>query len=254
MTAPVLVVERLHKSFGAVAATNDLSLSIAPGTIHAVIGPNGAGKTTLVAQLAGELRPDSGTIRFEGRDVTHVPVHRRAHLGIARSFQITNTLLSFSLLENVALAIQARDGHSFRFWARAAADRRLNAAALEALASVGLADRAGSLAREVSHGERRLLEVAMALATAPKLVLMDEPMAGLGPEEGARMVEMLKGLRGRLSILLVEHDMDAVFQLADEVSVLVYGRAIASGPPDAVRADKAVRDAYLGEEDDVLAG
>jgi len=250
----LLTVDRLAKSFGAIAATRELSLEVAEGTIHAVIGPNGAGKTTLVAQLAGELRPDAGRVLFDGREVTRLPVHKRVHLGLARSFQISNTLLSFSLLENVALAVQARHGHSFRFWADASRDERINAEALEILQTVGLADRRDRLASEVSHGERRLLEIAIALATGPKMLLLDEPMAGVGPEEGQRMVEMLRSLRGRFTILLIEHDMDAVFRLADRITVLVYGRAIATGTPDEIRADAAVREAYLGEEDDELVG
>ena len=250
----VLSVERLNKSFGAVAATRDLSLEVETGTIHAVIGPNGAGKTTLVAQLAGELRPDTGRILFDGRDVTRLPVHRRVHLGLARSFQISNTLLSFTLLENVALAVQARRGHSFRFWADASRDAGINVEALEVLRTVGLGDRHDRLASEVSHGERRLLEIAMALATGPSMLLLDEPMAGVGPEEGQRMVEMLRALRGRLTILLIEHDMDAVFSLADRITVLVYGRPIATGTPAEIRADAAVRDAYLGEGEDEFVG
>ena len=250
----LLSVEGLAKSFGAVAATRDLSLDVKEGTIHAVIGPNGAGKTTLVAQLAGELRPDAGRILFDGRDVTRLPVHRRVSLGLARSFQISNTLLSFSLLENVALAVQARHGHSFRFWADAARDERINAEALATLQTVGLAERRDRPASEVSHGERRLLEIAIALATGPKMLLLDEPMAGVGPEEGQRMVEMLRALRGQFTILLIEHDMDAVFRLADRITVLVYGRPIATGTPDEIRADAAVREAYLGEEDDELGG
>ena len=244
----LLSVERLAKSFGAVAATRDLSLAVEEGTIHAVIGPNGAGKTTLVAQLAGELRPDTGRVLFDGREVTRLPVHRRVRLGLARSFQISNTLLSFSLLENVALAVQARHGHSFRFWADASRDGRINAEALAILQTVGLADRRDRLASEVSHGERRLLEIAIALATGPKMLLLDEPMAGVGPEEGQRMVEMLRSLRGRFTILLIEHDMDAVFRLADRITVLVYGRAIATGTPDEIRANRAVQEAYLGTD------
>jgi branched-chain amino acid transport system ATP-binding protein len=253
MTA-LLEAEGLTKRFGAVTASQDVSLAVEAGTIHAVIGPNGAGKTTLVSQLAGEMRPDRGRILFEGRDVTRLPVHRRVRAGLARSFQVSSTLLGFSLLENVALAVQARDGHSFRFWADAAADARLNAPAEEALDTVGLLDRRHRLAGEVSHGERRLLEIAIALATEPRVLLLDEPMAGLGPEEGHRMVEMLRRLRGRFGLLLVEHDMDAVFSLADRITVMVYGRVVASGAPQAIRADAEVRKAYLGEEEDDLVG
>ena len=251
MTA-LLEARGITKRFGALVACQDVSLQVEAGTIHALIGPNGAGKTTIVSQLAGELRPDAGSVLFDGRDVTGLPVDRRVRAGLARSFQVSNTLLGFSLRENVALAVQARHGHSFRFWADASADAALNAEAEEALAAVGLADRRHRLAGEVSHGERRLLELAIALATRPKLLLLDEPMAGLGPEEGRGMVEMLRRLRGGFGILLVEHDMDAVFSLADRISVLVYGRVVASGPPDAIRRDPEVRRAYLGEEEDDL--
>ena len=247
MAEPVLRVEGLSKSFGAIRASDSLSLEVAAGEIHAVIGPNGAGKTTLIAQLAGEIAPDDGRIWFQGRDVTALASHRRARLGLARSFQITSIFPSFSAEDNVALAIQARSGRSFRFWRPARKDPALREPAREVLERVGLSARAGVPAAILSHGEHRLLEIAMALAVEPKLLLLDEPMAGMGGADSARMVELLRTLKSRAAMLLVEHDMDAVFALADRITVLVYGRVIASGPPAAVRADPAVREAYLGE-------
>jgi len=238
----------LTKRFGGLVATGDVSLSIAPGEIHAVIGPNGAGKTTLIGQLSGELKPDSGAIRFAGADISRLGPARRAALGIARSFQITSIFREFTALDNVALAIQARAGHSFRFWRAARRDARLRDPAFAALGVVGLAGRAELVAGSLSHGEKRALELAMALATAPRLLLLDEPTAGMGPEESASMVHLLAGLKGRFSIVLVEHDMDAVFALADRITVMVYGRVIASGTPALIRADPEVRRAYLGEE------
>jgi len=245
---PLLRVEGLRKRFGGLAATDDLSLDVLPGELHAVIGPNGAGKTTLIAQLSGELRPDAGRIHFAGHDVTHLPPHRRSALGLARSFQITSVFMDLSALDNVALAVQAHAGHSFRFWRRAATDEALTGPARTALARAGLGGREGVLAASLSHGERRQLELAMALATRPTMLLLDEPMAGMGGEESARMVETLAALKASHTILLVEHDMDAVFRLADRISVLVYGRRIATGAPERIRADPAVRQAYLGED------
>jgi len=248
MPEALLEVRDLHKSFGGIAVTAGIDLEVRLGETHALIGPNGAGKTTLIAQLSGELRPDSGTIHLRGRDITRLPLYRRALLGMARSFQITSIFLDLSVRDNVALAVQAHSGHSFRFWAPARYDRRLTDPAMQALAQVGLDDRAGEAASVLSHGERRSLEIAMALATEPELLLLDEPMAGMGPEESAAMIQTLRGLKGHKTMLLVEHDMDAVFALADRVSVLVYGRIIASGPPEEIRADAQVRRAYLGEE------
>ena len=248
MAEALLETAGLTKRFGGLVATGDVSLSIAPGEIHAVIGPNGAGKTTLIGQLSGELKPDSGAIRFAGADISRLNPARRAALGIARSFQITSIFREFTALDNVALAIQARAGHSFRFWRAARRDPRLRDPALAALGIVGLAGRAELIAGSLSHGEKRALELAMALATGPRLLLLDEPMAGMGPEESASMVRLLAGLKGRFSIVLVEHDMDAVFALADRITVMVYGRVIASGTPAAIRADPEVRRAYLGEE------
>ncbi len=245
----LLQVDHLAKRFGGIVATDDLVLDVAPGELHAVIGPNGAGKTTLIAQLSGQLRPDSGRIQFAGADITALPVHKRSALGLARSFQITSLFLDFSALDNVALAVQAHDGHSFRFWRDARGERALREPARAALARVGLAERADWPASALSHGEHRQLELAMALASSPRMLLLDEPMAGLGPEESARMVTMLRALKEELTILLVEHDMEAVFALADRITVLVYGRVIASGAPGEIRANEAVREAYLGEEE-----
>ena len=238
----------MTKAFGAVRATDALCLDVMPGEIHAVIGPNGAGKTTAIAQLSGELLPDAGDIRFDGRDITRLPVHARSHLGLARSFQFTSLLSGFTAEDNVSMAIQAHDGHSFRFWKRARTDARLHEPARKVLGRVGLGERADVLAANLAHGEQRQLEIAMTLATNPLLLLLDEPMAGMGPEESTRMVETLGSLKGEVAILLVEHDMDAVFALADRITVLVYGQAIATGHPESIREDPAVRRAYLGEE------
>jgi branched-chain amino acid transport system ATP-binding protein len=245
---PVLRLERLRKSFGGLVVTDDLTFDVMPGELHAVIGPNGAGKTTLINQISGLLAPDSGTILFAGRDITGLPMHARAALGLARSFQITSILPGFSALENVALAVQSRMGSSFRFFARAADEATLNAPALTALADVGLAERAQLPAGRLSHGEKRALEFAIALALEPKVLLLDEPMAGTGRDESARLVEVLRRLKGRFPIVLVEHDMTAVFALADRISVLIYGRILASGTPAQVRADRQVVAAYLGDE------
>jgi branched-chain amino acid transport system ATP-binding protein len=249
MIDALLSTRHLVKRFGGLVATNELDLDIIGGEIHAVIGPNGAGKTTLVAQLAGELAPDTGTIRFAGSDITREPPARRAARGLARSFQVTNVFPEFSVLDNVALAVQAHAGHSFRFWRPARRDPALREPARACLAEVGLADRAEIAAGILAHGEKRALELAMVLATQPRLLLLDEPMAGMGPEDSARMVRLLAGLKGQVTILLVEHDMDAVFALADRITVLVYGRAIATGRPEAIRQDPAVLAAYLGAMD-----
>lgn len=249
---PMLETRALVKRFGGLAATDHVSLSVAAGELHALIGPNGAGKTTLIGQLSGEVTPDSGRILFDGRDVTVLPVDQRSRRGLARSFQITSVFPSFSALDNVALAVQAHAGHSFRFWRDAARDRRLSDPARAVLERVGLGARADVPASALAHGEKRQLELAMALATGPKLLLLDEPMAGMGPEDSARMVDLLADLKGGVAILLVEHDMDAVFALADRITVLVRGTALASGSPTAIRADAAVRDAYLGEEGEAV--
>ena len=244
-----LTVRNLNKSFGALEVTDDVSLDVAPGELHAIIGPNGAGKTTLISQLSGQLASDSGTVDLGGRDITRMPMPGRVRLGLARSFQITSVLPGFTALENVALAVQARKGSSFRFFAPVATEAALNDAAMRALAEAGLDDRAHVLARSLSHGEHRRLELAIALATDPKVLLLDEPLAGVGGEDADAFVDRLRRFKGRLTMVLIEHDMDAVFKLADRVSVLVYGQIIASGAPEDVRNDPAVRAAYLGDED-----
>ncbi|MEM8950965.1 MAG: ABC transporter ATP-binding protein [Pseudomonadota bacterium] len=248
MSVPILKTEGLRKAYGALKVTDDVSIDLMPGELHAIIGPNGAGKTTLIHQLSGRLAADAGRVLFEGEDVSALSMARRARRGIARTFQITSLLPGFSVLENAALAVQARSGSSFSFFRRAAYERALNDEAMIALETVGIADRADQPASALSHGEQRQLELAVALATKPKLLLLDEPLAGTGQEESADMIELIKGLKGRLPAFLIEHDMDAVFALADRISVLVYGRIIASGPPEAIRADADVRRAYLGEE------
>jgi branched-chain amino acid transport system ATP-binding protein len=248
MVEPLLETSGLTRRFGGLVAMSEVALGVAPGEIHAVIGPNGAGKTTLVATLAGELNPDAGTIRFAGHDISRLGTTRRAALGIARSFQITSIFREFSVVENVALAVQAHEGHSFRLWRPARTDPRLREPARAVLAELGLAERADMTAAALSHGEKRVLEIAMVLATRPRLLLLDEPMAGMGPAESDAMVRLLARLRGRLAIVLVEHDMDAVFRLADRITVMVYGRVVATGAPAAIRADPEVRRAYLGDE------
>ena len=249
MPDPLLATSGLTKRFGGLVAASEVALAVNPGELLAVIGPNGAGKTTLVAVLSGELRPDAGAIRFAGADITRLGQAARAALGIARSFQIASVFGEFTALDNVALAVQAHAGHSFRFWRPAASDERLRESARAALHEVGLGERAGVRTAALSHGERRALELAMALAAGPRLLLLDEPMAGMGPAESAAMVQLLARLKGRLAIVLVEHDMDAVFALADRIAVMVYGRIIATGAPADIRADLEVRRAYLGEED-----
>lgn len=249
MSEPLLKVENLAKRFGGIVATDDLMFDVGEGELHAVIGPNGAGKTTLIAQLSGQLIADSGRIRFAGHDITRLPPHKRSRLGLARSFQITSLFLDLSVLDNVALAVQAHAGHSFFFWRNVRLETGLRQAAREALARVGLSERADWPASALSHGEHRLLELAMALAGQPRMLLLDEPMAGLGPEESARMVAMLRELKKQYTILLVEHDMEAVFALASRITVLVYGRVIASGAPDDIRSNDEVREAYLGEDE-----
>jgi branched-chain amino acid transport system ATP-binding protein len=238
----------LVRRFGGILATDHLSLDVISGELHAIIGPNGAGKTTLISQLTGQLLPNSGTIHFAGQDITRLPAWRRSALGLARSFQITSLLPDFTASDNVALAAQAHDGHSFRFWGSARGERHLREAAQSALVRVGLADRADTLVSKLSHGEQRELELAVALATKPQLLLLDEPMAGLGTTESARMVKLLQELRREVTIVLVEHDMEAVFALADRITVLVYGRVIASDVPAAIRQNEEVRRAYLGEQ------
>ncbi|MGB9365633.1 MAG: ABC transporter ATP-binding protein [Xanthobacteraceae bacterium] len=248
MTEPLLQIEGLTKRFGGVVASDDVTLSIPQGELHAIIGPNGAGKTTLIGQLTGELSSQSGRIRFGGEDITALPTWQRSLRGLARSFQITSLFLDFTALDNVALAVQAHAGHSFHFWRNARREAELREPARVALERVGLGARAEAPVANMSHGEHRQLEIAMALATTPRMLLLDEPMAGMGVEESARMVRLLRELKQELTILLIEHDMDAVFALADRISVLVYGRIIASGDPAAIRANPDVRRAYLGEQ------
>jgi branched-chain amino acid transport system ATP-binding protein len=245
---PLLITQGLAKRYGGVQASDNISLALNGGELHALIGPNGAGKTTLMGQLAGEIKPDTGSIHFRGHDITFVPVHRRSQLGLARSFQITSIFPEFTALENVALAVQAHAGHSFRFWRDARGDPRLREPAGAVLARVGLGVRGDVPAAMLSHGEQRQLEIAMALATKPCLVLLDEPMAGLGSQEAVRMVALLRALKTELTMLLVEHDMVTVFALADRVTVLVYGRIVASGTPAEVRSNREVQRAYLGED------
>jgi branched-chain amino acid transport system ATP-binding protein len=250
MAEPLLAIRGLVKRFGGLVATDHVDLEIDAGEIHAVIGPNGAGKTTLIGQITGEIAPDAGTVVFGGSDVTRLATPARARLGIARSFQITQIFRRFTVLENVMLGIQSREPHAFGFWRDARHEPALVEPASRVLARVGLADSAGRIAGLLAHGEQRQLEIAMALATAPRMLLLDEPMAGMGREESERMTALLRGLKGEETLLLVEHDMDVVFALADRITVLVYGRAIATGTPAAIRASADVRAAYLGAETD----
>ena len=247
MTDALLQIDGLAKRFQGIVASDGISLEVRRGELHALIGPNGAGKTTLIAQLTGEVAPDSGSIRFADRDVTVLPTYRRSALGLARTFQITSLFLDFTALDNVALAVQAHTGHSFRFWRNARRDPALREPALAVLDRAGLAARADMLASKLSHGEHRQLEIAMALAAQPCMLLLDEPLAGMRVEESGRMVRTLRELKRQLTILLVEHDMEAVFALADRITVLVNGRVIASGPPEAIRANAEVRSSYLGD-------
>jgi branched-chain amino acid transport system ATP-binding protein len=243
-----LEVTGLVKRFGGLLATDHVDVTLTRGEIHAVIGPNGAGKTTLINQLSGEIIPDEGRIVFDGQDLTHEPPFRRARAGLGRSFQITSVFNDFTVLQNTALAVQAHAGHSFRFWRAAASERALTEPARAALAQVGLLERAHTPVAVLAHGERRQLEIAMVLATGAKCLLLDEPMAGMSPTESEAVVALLRKLKGEHTILLVEHDMDAVFALADRITVLVYGRPIASGTPEQIRNHPEVREAYLGEE------
>jgi branched-chain amino acid transport system ATP-binding protein len=247
MTAPLLRVEKLVKRFGALVVTDELSLDVRAGEMHAVIGPNGAGKTTFIHQLSGSLSSQAGRILFDDADITHLDMPQRVRRGLARSFQITSILPGQTVLANVALAVQARSGTSFRFMRAVDGEAPLNDAAATILDRVGLGARMGVRAGSLSHGEKRLLEIAIAIATAPRLLLLDEPLAGLGQEEAQVCIKLLAALKREFSIVLVEHDMDAVFQLADRISVLVAGRVIATGTPDEIRANAAVRQAYLGD-------
>jgi branched-chain amino acid transport system ATP-binding protein len=244
----MLELEGVSKRFGGVVATDGVSLDVAQGEVHALIGPNGAGKTTLIGQISGSLAADTGQIRFLGRDVTRAKQHERVRAGLARSYQITSIFKRFSVLDNLALAVQARSGSSFSFWRPVASEGALLEEARSLASQIGLGNKAEATAATLAHGEQRALEVGLALATRPKLVLLDEPMAGMGPEESQRMIELIARIRAQVTVLLVEHDMDAVFRLADRITVLVNGRVIATGRPEAIRADAQVRRAYLGDE------
>ena len=247
MSRPMLEIDNLSKRFGGLVANDQISLTVPPGEVHAIIGPNGAGKSTLISQIAGELSPTSGTITIDGIDVTRLPAHRRAKLGLARSFQITSIFPSFSAAENVAIAAQAKEGHSYRFWRPANSIWELNQAADEALLEVGL-DRSKTIeAASMSHGEHRQLEIAMAIVGRPKLLLLDEPTAGMGREELQALVHLINKVGAGQTIILIEHDLDVVFALADRITVLANGRVIASDMPEAIRASPAVRNAYLGD-------
>ena len=247
MSDPVLEIDGLTKDFGALRVTDAVTVAVMPGECHALIGPNGAGKSTLIHQVSGLLRPDRGRIRFDGRDVTRLSLHARAQAGLGRSFQITSIIPEFTALENVALAAQARAGSSFRFFADASREPDVNRRAQECLGQLGLGDRGGRPAGELSHGEKRLLELAIAVAGEPKALLLDEPMAGMGRSESATLTQTLLGLKARYPMLLIEHDMEAVFTLADRVSVLVAGAIVATGTPQEIRDNPEARAAYLGE-------
>ncbi|WP_281915344.1 ABC transporter ATP-binding protein [Caldimonas thermodepolymerans] len=246
---PLLLIDGLVKRFGGVVATDQACIEVRPGEVHALIGPNGAGKTTLIHQISGALAPDAGRIVFDGQDVTGLAMPQRVLRGLARSYQITSIFRRLSVLDNLALAVQARSGSSFSFWRPARAERQRYEEAAAVAARIGLGHRLEAIAGALAHGEQRQLEVGLALATRPKLLLLDEPMAGMGPDESARMVELLQGLRQEVTLLLVEHDMDAVFRLADRVSTLVAGRVIACGTVDEIRGHPEVRRAYLGDEE-----
>ncbi len=249
MTDPILSTRDLRKSFGALQASDSVSLDLRAGEIHALIGPNGAGKSTLIAQISGALRPDSGSVIFDGQDVTPLSTVARARLGLGRTFQISALAMEFTVLQNAVLGALGQRGRAFRVLGNVMRDKTLLESAESALAEVGLSEFRNTVTAELSHGQRRQLEVAVALTLKPKVFLMDEPMAGLGAEGSQRLTGFLDGLRHRAPILLVEHDMDAVFALADRISVLVYGRIIATGTANEIRANPEVREAYLGEED-----
>ena len=248
--AALLDVRQLNKRFGGVVATDQVNLQVTHGEIHALIGPNGAGKTTLVAQLSGQLASDSGSVHFDGSDITQLVTHQRARRGLVRSFQITRLFKSLPVVDNMALAIQATEGRTFSAWRPVRADKALFERAHALLERLGLTAKHGWRIVQLSHGEQRALEVGMALAGNPKLVLLDEPLAGMGLQESEAMTQLIDSLRGDFAILLIEHDVDAVFRLADTVSVLVNGRIIASGKPEDVRADPAVAVAYLGNSEE----
>ena len=244
----MLELRHVSKRFGGVVATDDVTLDVTQGEVHALIGPNGAGKTTLIGQISGSLSSNTGTIFFDGRDVTRAKQHERVKVGLARSYQITSIFKRFSVLDNLALAVQARSGSSFSFWHPVAKEVALFGEARTIADQIGLTQKIDSLAATLAHGEQRALEVGLALATQPKLVLLDEPMAGMGPEESQRMIALIGRIRAQVTVLLVEHDMDAVFRLADRITVMVDGRVIATGNPETIRSDAEVRRAYLGDE------
>jgi branched-chain amino acid transport system ATP-binding protein len=246
----VLIVDDIHKSFGALMASDGISLDLRPGEIHALIGPNGAGKSTLIKQIAGGLKPDSGRVRFLGEDITGLSTAQRARRGLGRTFQISALAMEYTVLQNAVLGAVGQGGRVFRFFRDAMKDRALVARAREALERVGLAEQEDMITAELSHGQRRQLEVAVALTLAPRAFLMDEPMAGMGAEGSRALTGFLQELKNEAPILLVEHDMDAVFALADRISVLVYGKIIATGSVEEIRANRDVREAYLGEEED----
>lgn len=250
----LLALSGLVKRFGGLIATDNVDLDVKAGEVHAVIGPNGAGKTTLINQIVGEIAPDAGRITFNGTEITPLPTHQRALAGLSRSYQITSVFPEFSALENVLLAAQAHAGSSFNAWRPVASEAALVAPARETLGQVGLGAKADVPTAALAHGERRQLELAMALVTRPKLLVLDEPMAGMGQQESESMVRLLAGLKGRYTMLLVEHDMNAVFALADRITVLVYGRVIACDAPTAIRTNLEVRRAYLGEKDNSSSG
>ncbi len=249
MAENLLVTRKLSKHFGGVKAADNVDLNIASGELHALIGPNGAGKTTLISLITGILKSDSGEIEFDGNQINDVSAPSRSLMGLARSFQVTSILKDFSCQENVALAIQAHDGHSFRFWRRVSSETDIQDKALEVLQSVGLQNHSDTIAGNLAYGEQRHLEIAIALATKPKLLVLDEPLAGMGRSDSARILEFLKSLKLEYTIMLIEHDMDAVFALADRISVMVYGRLIKCDTPENVRNDEFVRMAYLGHDD-----
>ncbi|MDM0044407.1 ABC transporter ATP-binding protein [Variovorax dokdonensis] len=251
-SSSLLQVRGLAKRFGGLRVTDGFDLDVAPGEVHAIIGPNGAGKTTLINQLSGELRPDAGSIVLDGEDMVHASIQRRVALGMARSYQITSVFPDFTALENVMLAVQSASGRSFGIFKPVRDDASLVEPAHALLVRVGLAPVATQRVASMAHGARRQLELAMTLALKPRLMLLDEPMAGMSQKESAEMVELLRSLRGQHAMVLVEHDMDAVFALADRITVLVYGRPIASGTPGQIRNDPEVRRAYLGDEEEVL--
>lgn len=250
MVEPLLRIDNLSKSFGSIAASQGVSLEVFPGEIHALIGPNGAGKTTLLNQIAGDLLPDSGQIVFAGHDITRLPLYQRSHLGLARSYQITSVFPQLSVEENLLLAIQAQHGHSFRFWRRGLSVPELRDGLDSALERVGLSERADMSAGNLSHGEKKQLEVGMALACNPRMLLLDEPMAGMGPGGTVELSKLIRRLKEKMTILLVEHDMETIFALADRITVLVYGEVVTTGTAEEIRNNSIVRQAYLGDEDE----